>query len=66
VLGWDGTGQLKWSVAASFAIHKDMRNHTGAVLTLGLGALVAMSLKQKISTRSSTEAELVGVDDGFC
>jgi hypothetical protein len=24
VLGWDGTGQLKWSVDASFAVHKDM------------------------------------------
>jgi hypothetical protein len=65
VLGWDGTGQLKWSVDASFAIHKDMRSHTGAVLTLGQGALMSMSLKQKINTKSSTEAELVGVDDAM-
>jgi hypothetical protein len=35
VLGWDGTGQLRWSVDASFAVHKDMRSHTGAVLSLG-------------------------------
>jgi hypothetical protein len=65
VLGWDGTGQLKWSVDASFAVHKDMRSHTGAVLTLGQGALMSMSLKQKINTKSSTEAELVGVDDAM-
>jgi hypothetical protein len=65
VLGWDGTGQLKWSVDASFAIHKDMRSHTGAVITLGQGALMSMSLKQKINTKSSTEAELVGVDDAM-
>jgi hypothetical protein len=33
VLGWDGTGWLMWSVDASCAVHKDMRSHTGAVLT---------------------------------
>jgi hypothetical protein len=65
VLGWDSSGQLKWSVDASFAIHKDMRSHTGAVLSLGQGALMSMSLKQKINTKSSTEAELVGVDDAM-
>jgi hypothetical protein len=65
VLGWDGTGQLLWSVDASFAIHKDMRSHTGAVLTLGQGALMSMSIKQKINTKSSTKVELVGVDDAM-
>jgi hypothetical protein len=42
-----------------------MRSHTGAVLSLGQGALMSMSLKQKINTKSSTEAELVGVDDAM-
>jgi hypothetical protein len=65
VLGWDGTGHLTWSVDASFAMHKDMRSHTGAVLSTGQGALMSMSLKQKINTKSSTEAELVGVDDAM-
>jgi hypothetical protein len=65
VLGWDSTGCLTWSVDASFAVHKDMRSHTGAVLSLGQGALMSMSLKQKINTKSSTEAELVGVDDAM-
>jgi hypothetical protein len=65
VLGWDGTGQLTWSVDASFTVHKDMRSHTGAVLSLGQGALMSMSLKQKINTKSSTEAELVGVNDAM-
>jgi hypothetical protein len=65
VLGWDGNGVLTWSVDASFAIHDDMRSHTGAVLSLGQGALMLMSSKQKINTKSSTEAELVGVDDAM-
>lgn len=63
VLGWDESGTIRWNVDASFAVHKDMRSHTGAVLTLGQRALTSMSKKQKINTRSSTEAELIGVDD---
>ena len=43
----------------------DMKSHTGAVLTLGQGALLSFSSKQKINTKSSTEAELVGVDDAM-
>ena len=62
VLGWDKSGTICWNVDASFAVHKDMRSHTGAVLTLGQGALLSMSRKQKINTRSSTEAELIEVD----
>jgi hypothetical protein len=54
-----------WSVDASFAIHNDMRSHTGAVLSLGQGAMMSMSSKQKINTKSSTKAELVGVDDAL-
>jgi hypothetical protein len=63
VLGWDGSGNLVWSIDASFAVHMDMKSHTGYCLTMGTGAVVSGSTKQKISTRSSTESELVGVDD---
>jgi hypothetical protein len=65
VLGWDGSGVLTWSVDASFVIHNDMWSHTGAVLSFGQGALMSMSSKQKINTKSSTEAKLVGADDAM-
>ena len=65
VLGWDETGNTYWSVDASFAVHNDMKSHTGGVMTLGSGALIAMSTKQKLNTTSSTEAELVGVSDSL-
>jgi hypothetical protein len=65
ILGWDESGVLTWSVDASFAVHTDMRIHTGMALTLGQGALISGSYKQKINTKSSTESELVGVDDGM-
>ena len=54
---------VKWWIDASYAVHPDCRSHTGAMMTMGSGAVIAKSLKQKLNTRSSTEAELVGVDD---
>jgi hypothetical protein len=54
---------LTWYVDATFAVHVDMRSQTGAIFTLGKGAIISDALKQKINSRSSTEAELIGVDD---
>jgi hypothetical protein len=56
---------LQWWVDASFAVHPDMRSHTGAVLSLGKGGVYSLSVRQKLNTKSSTEAELVGVDDAM-
>ena len=65
VLGSDGSGNMYWYVDASFAVHNNMRSHTGAMMTFGNGAAISMSTKQKLNTKSSTEAELVGVDDAL-
>eukprot|EP00957_Ditylum_brightwellii_P087612 6670164-Ditylum_brightwellii.AAC.1 len=54
---------MRWWVGASFAVHPDMKRHTGGVLMMGKGAIRAGSTKQKLNTRSSTEAEIVRVDD---
>ena len=54
---------VKWMVDASFAVHPDFKSHTGAVMSMGKGAMQSISKKQKLNTRSSTEAELVAVDD---
>ena len=48
---------------ASFAVHPDYRSHTGSIMTMGNGAIQSGSTKQKLNARSSTEAELIGVDD---
>jgi hypothetical protein len=63
VLGWDELGNLVWIIDASFAVHMDMKSHTGYCLTMGTGAVVSGSVKQKLTMRSSTESELVGIDD---
>ena len=53
----------KWWIDASYAIHSDMKGHTGGMMSLGQGAIYVKSVKQKLNTRSSTESELVGVHD---
>ena len=53
----------EWWVDAAFAVHPDLKSHTGAIHSLGAGAISSISTKQKVNTRSSTEAELVGIDD---
>jgi Reverse transcriptase (RNA-dependent DNA polymerase) len=59
----DDTRVIKWWVDASFAVHPDMRGHTGGVMTLGKGAAYGTCGKHKLNTRSSTEAELVSLYD---
>ena len=56
---------VKWYAHAAFAIHPDMKSHTGITMTMGKGAITSSSRKQKMNTRSSTEAELVGADDAL-
>ena len=65
VVEWDVSGTLLWSIDASFAVHNDMRSHTGAMLTFGRGAVFSLSNKQKVNTTSSTVAEIVGVEDAM-
>ena len=54
---------MKWWIDASFAVHPDMKSHTGGNGSLGKGSFYTASTRQKLNTKSSTEAELVGVDD---
>ena len=54
---------VKWYVDASFAAHPDFKSHTRGVMTYGRGALIMISRKQRLNTRSSTMAELVAADD---
>ena len=50
-------------VDASFAVHDDMKSHTGTFITLGSRPVWVSSKKQKQVTNSSTKAELVGISD---
>ena len=54
---------MKTWVDASYAVHPDMRSHTGGCISFGKGMIISKSLKQKLNTKISTEAELVGATD---
>ncbi|KAG7373398.1 reverse transcriptase RNA-dependent DNA polymerase [Nitzschia inconspicua] len=59
----DDEARIYWWVDASFSVHRDMKSHTGAVMSLGKGVICSTSTKQKSNARSSTEAELIAMDD---
>jgi hypothetical protein len=59
----DDTNTLTWYIDVAFAVHGDMKSHTGAVFTMGKGSIISSSTKQKVNSRSSTESEMIGVDD---
>ena len=52
------TQSIQRYVDAAFAVHKDFRSHTGAVMSLGKGIISSVSIKQNVNTRSSTQLML--------
>ena len=56
--------QVRCYIDAAYGVHDDGKSVTGSVVVLGdAGPLHAKSSKQKIVTKSSTEAELVAASD---
>ncbi len=56
ILGVMSGGVLHWYVDAAFAVHPNMRGHSGGAMALGLGFPISSSDKQKLNTCSSTES----------
>jgi len=56
--------EITANIDSSHATHGDCRGHTGIYITLGKGAIQAISKKQSINTKSSAETELVAASDG--
>ena len=54
---------IKWYVDTSFVFHPNFKSHTIAMMNMGQGEMQQISRKQEINLGSSTEAELVDVDD---
>ena len=63
VIGADDLGKLRTWVDAPYAVHPDCRSHTGGAMSFDRGALACKSWKQKLTAKSSTEAELVGASN---
>ena len=48
-------------IDAAYAVHNNMRGHTGGAISMGYGIMHGKASKQKINVKSSTESELVGM-----
>ena len=64
-LSVENLGIIRWWVDASYNVHDDCKGQTGAMMSLGKGAPISFSRKQKLNVRSSCEGELVGIDDAL-
>ena len=53
ILSANGSGILKWWADAAFAVHPNMRGHSGGGMSMGTGFPIVGSTKQKLNTRSS-------------
>lgn len=60
-----GKVQPEVYIDASFGVHHDGTSRTGMCVMLGGVAVGNWSMKQRLVTKSSTEAEVVGLSDGL-
>ena len=61
IIGANSLRDIYTWIDASYAIHPNMRGHTGGAISMGYGVIHTRAGKQKINTKSSTESELVGM-----
>ena len=62
-LSADESQHLHWHIDAAFRVHPNIRSHTGGTFSMSLGATSSSLTKQKVNSRSSTEEELLVIDD---
>ena len=63
IIGADSLHKMLTMVDSAHAAHKDMRGHTGGLISFGTGVVDTKSTKQKMNTRSSTETEHAGTSE---
>lgn len=61
VIGANSLQHIFTWIDASYAVHMDMKGHTGGAISMGYGLVHTRAAKQSINTKSSTESELVSV-----
>ena len=52
-LSVDNLSIVKWWIDASYLTHDDCRGHTGAMMSLGKGAIISFLKKQKLNMKNS-------------
>ena len=59
VIGAASLPEIMSYVDSAYAVHENMRSHTGGLVSFGIGAAHARSTTSKINVKSATESELV-------
>ena len=54
ILSANSSGILKWYIYGSFAVHLNMRGHTGGDISIGRGLTLISLMKKKLNTQIST------------
>ena len=63
ILQVDSLNIVRWWVVSLHFAHIDCRGYMGGMTSLGRGGVSSSSRKQKLNAKSSTESELMGIDD---
>ena len=63
IIGAKNLHEIATWIDASYAVHPNMRGHTGGAISLGNGIIHARAGKQKLYVNSSTGAEVVGLSE---
>ena len=62
-LSSSNTSIVKFWTDAAYGVRDDYKSQTGSALSFGRGVFMTKSTKQKINTKSATEAELIAASD---
>jgi len=63
VIGATSLTQILTWIDASFAVHNDMKSHTGGCTSMGIGLVHQKNSTQKSNSKSSCESEIIGVSE---
>ena len=56
---------MRWWIDAAYGVQPDTKIQSSRIMLLGKGSMQSKSSKKKMNTQSSTEAEIVGVEDNI-
>ena len=54
---------IKWWIDSAYGVHPDLKVHSGVMMLLGKSTAASKPRKNSINSKSSTESEIIGVDN---
>ena len=63
IIGATSLTEIMTFIDSAYAVHENMRSHTGGITSFGIGAVHARSKMSNINVKSATESELVAASE---